>query len=241
MAYPTVAPANFTTVECHKQVRSWRLLRSVMELLIQACTCTLVQQEYNDNDNNNHRLIHPYHHPKSSSLIFPTTATNITGTIFGSRTGKVNFCIQTNPKSQTPILLLELTISTTFLAREMKNGNLRIALECSNELDQSSRDHKSLLSMPLWTMHCNGRKVGFAYKRQPSSTDIKVLKHMETVHVGAGIVKAKDVKRGDDIMYLRGNFNRVSGKSMNLSETFHLIDPDGNLGQELSIFFFRRN
>ncbi|KAI3798613.1 hypothetical protein L1987_33890 [Smallanthus sonchifolius] len=236
MAYPKVAPANFTTVECHKQVRSWRLLRSILELLIQACTCTLVEKpDYNDDN----RPIHPYHHPKSSSLIFPSTATNITGTIFGSRTGKVNFCIQTNPKSQTPVLLLELTISTTFLAREMKNGNLRIALECSNE-PESSHD-KSLLAMPLWTMHCNGRKVGFAFKRQPSSTDIKVLKHMETVQVGAGIVKAKDVKRGDDIMYLRGNFNRVTGKSMNRSETFHLIDPDGNIGQELSIFFLRPN
>ncbi|KAK1410680.1 hypothetical protein QVD17_37219 [Tagetes erecta] len=237
MAYPTVAPTNFATVECHKQVRSWRLLRSILELLIQACTCTLVDKPaYDDNQ---HHPTHPYHHPKSSSLIFPTTPTNITGTIFGSRTGKVNFCIQTNPKSQTPILLLELTISTSFLAREMKNGNLRIALECSNE-HESTRD-KSLLSMPLWTMHCNGRKVGFAFKRQPSSTDIKVLKHMETVHVGAGIVKGNDVKCGDDIMYLRGKFNRVSGKSMNRSETFHLIDPDGNIGQELSIFFFRPN
>ncbi|KAK9062218.1 hypothetical protein SSX86_019404 [Deinandra increscens subsp. villosa] len=239
MAYhPTVAPANFTTVECHKQVRSWRLLRSILELLIQACTCTLVEKPEHKKDD--HLIIHPYHHhPKSSSLIFPTTATNITGTIFGSRTGKVNFCIQTNPKSQTPILLLELTISTTFLAREMKNGNLRIALECSNELE--SQSDKSLLAMPLWTMHCNGRKVGFAFKRQPSSTDIKVLKHMETVRVGAGTVKAKDVKRGDDIMYLRGNFNRVSGRSMNRAETFHLVDPDGNIGQELSIFFFRPN
>ncbi|KAI3794494.1 hypothetical protein L1987_37126 [Smallanthus sonchifolius] len=233
MAYPNVAPANFTTVECHKQVRSWRLLRSILELLIQACTCTLVEKPYYNDDD---RPIHPI----SSSLIFPTTATNITGTIFGSRTGKVNFCIQTNPKSQTPILLLELTISTTFLAREMKNGNLRIALRCSNEPESSSCD-KSLLAMPLWTMHCNGRKVGFAFKRQPSSTDIKVLKHMETVHVGAGIVKAKDVNQGDDIMYLRGNFNRVTGRSMNRSETFHLIDPDGNIGQELSIFFLRPN
>ncbi|XP_076887399.1 protein MIZU-KUSSEI 1-like [Bidens hawaiensis] len=229
MAYPTVAPANFTTVECHKQVRSWRLLRSILELLIQACTCTLVEKTYYNQN----------HHPKSSSIIYPTTATNITGTIFGSRTGKVNLCIQTNPKSQTPILLLELTISTSFLAREMKNGNLRIALECSNELESSSE--KSLLSMPLWTMHCNGRKVGYAFKRQPTSTDINVLKHMETVHAGAGIVEAKDVKRGDDIMYLRGNFNRVTCKSMNRSETFHLIDPDGNIGQELSIFFFRPN
>lgn len=235
MAYHTVTPANITTVECHKQVRSWRLLRSILELLIQACTCTLVENTEFDDDNH---PIHPYHqHPKSSSLVFPATATNITGTIFGSRTGKINFCIQTNPKSQTPILLLELTISTTFLAREMRNGNLRIALECSNE-HELARD-KSLLAMPFWTMNCNGRKVGFAFKRQPSSADIKVLKHMEMVHNGAGIVKAKDVQRKEDVMYLRGNFNRVTSKSMNRSETFHLVDPDGNIGQELSIFFFR--
>ncbi|KAI3518965.1 hypothetical protein L1887_07897 [Cichorium endivia] len=234
MAYHGVAPANFTTVECHKQVRSWRLLRSILELLIQACTCTLVERpEFNDDN----PPIHRYHHSKSTSLVFPTTATNITGTIYGSRTGKVNFCIQTNPKSQTPFLLLELTISTTFLAREMKSGNLRIALECSNESEVSH--DKSLLAMPLWTMYCNGRKVGFAFKRQPSRIDLKVLKHLETVHVGAGTVKAKDVERKEDIMYLRGNFSRVTGKSMARSETFHLVDPDGNVGQELSIFFLR--
>nr|GEX51855.1 hypothetical protein [Tanacetum cinerariifolium] len=205
MAYHTVTPANFTTVECHKQVRSWRLLRSILELLIQACTCTLVEKpEFKDDDH----PIQLYHHRRSSSLVFPTTTTNITGTIFGSRNGKVNFCIQTNPKSQTPILLLELTISTTFLAREMKNGHLRIALECSNE-HEASRD-KSILDMPLWTMYCNGKKVGFAFKRKPSFTDINVLKHMETVNVGAGIIKGKDIQREDDIMYLRGNFKRVS-------------------------------
>ncbi|PWA48182.1 hypothetical protein CTI12_AA494330 [Artemisia annua] len=234
MAYHSVTPTNFTTVECHKQVRSWRLLRSILEILIQACTCTLVEKpEFEDDDH----PIKPYHHRRSSSLVFPTTTTNITGTIFGSRNGKVNFCIQTNPKSQTPTLLLELTISTTFLAREMKNGHLRIALECSNE-HEASRD-KSILGMPLWTMYCNGKKVGFAFKRKPSFTDINVLKHMEMVHVGAGIVKGKDVQREDDIMYLRGNFKRVSGKSINQSETFHMIDPEGNIGQELSIFFFR--
>nr|XP_043633377.1 protein MIZU-KUSSEI 1 [Erigeron canadensis] len=238
MAYHTVAPANFTTVECHKQVRSWRLLRSILELLIQACTCTLVErQEFEDH----HHPYQPFHHPKPSSLVFPTTTNTITGTIFGSRTGKVNFCIQTNAKSQTPILLLELTISTTFLAREMKNGHLRIALECTNEPESSHNNNinKPLLSMPLWTMYCNGKKVGFAFKKKPSSKDIKVLKHMEKVCVGAGIIKAKDIEREDNIMYLRGNFNRVTSKSMNRSETFHMIDPDGNIGQELSIFFFR--
>ncbi|XP_071735411.1 protein MIZU-KUSSEI 1-like [Rutidosis leptorrhynchoides] len=236
MAYHAVSPANFTTVECHKQVRSWRLLRSILELLIQACTCTLVEKPDFDDDH----PIQPYnnHHPKPSSLVFPTTTTNITGTIFGSRTGKVKFCIQTNPNSPSLILLLELTISTSFLAREMKNGHLRIALECTND-HVTCNNKKSLLAMPLWTMYCNGRKVGFAFKRKQSLTDIKVLKHVEKVCVGAGIVKAIDVERDDDIMYLRGNFNRVSGKSLNQSETFHLIDPDRNIGQQLSIFFFR--
>ncbi|GJV33534.1 RNA-directed DNA polymerase [Tanacetum coccineum] len=88
----------------------------------------------------------------------------------------------------------------------MKNGHLRIALECSNE-HEASRD-KSILDMPLWTMYCNGKKVGFAFKRKPSFTDINVLKHMETVNVGAGIIKGKDIQREDDIMYLRGNFEK---------------------------------
>lgn len=124
------------------------------------------------------------------------------------------------------------------LAREM-HGGLRIVLESTSNLRNSLDANNSLLSMPIWKMYCNGKKVGFAEKRCPSKVDIEILKRMESVDVGAGVISEKDdVDRNDDeTMYLRGNFQWVRG-SLD-SDTFHFVDPDGNVGQELSIFFLR--
>ncbi|XP_059309892.1 protein MIZU-KUSSEI 1-like [Lycium ferocissimum] len=223
-SYPrTTGTVAITTVDCQKQVRSWRLLRSLMELLIPTCKCTFVENDeenYNINPSN-----YNYHRrqPSSSSL---SSCSVMTGTIFGYRRGKVSFCIQTNPKSATPALLLELAVSTSTLAREMHGGSVRIALESGSNGGVQS---------PL-RMYCNGKKVGFAVKRKPTKADLQVLRQIESVNVGAGIIHGKDIKRDDDIMYLRGKFERVHG-SYDDSESFHLIDPEGSMGQELSIFF----
>lgn len=218
-----------TSVDCQKQVRSWRYIRSLMELLIPRCNCIFVEEEIYE------KKPIPYFKHHST-----TTTTTITGTIFGSRKGKVSFCIQTNPKSTNPILLLELAVSTTTLAREMRKGIVRIALESSTNLVSehssysSSSSSSSLLSMPIWTMYCNGKKVGFAVKRKPTKADLEVLRKLESKNVGAGtIIKRED----EDIMYLRGKFERVNGSHD--SESFHLVDPEENMGQELSIFFLR--
>ncbi|KAK9286005.1 hypothetical protein L1049_025208 [Liquidambar formosana] len=217
-----------TTVDCHKQVRSWRLLRSLVELLIPSCKCTFVE-EHEIKENN---YLHNYYHSKPTFI----SSNTITGTIFGYRRGKVNFCIQTNPKSTTPILVLELAVPTIILAREMQGGILRIALECST-IGNGTGSY-SLLSMPVWTMYCNGKKVGFAIKRRPSKADVDMLRLMGSVVVGAGIISGKELNHDDELMYLRANFERVCGSSD--TEAFHLIDPDGsNIGQELSIFFHR--
>ncbi|KAA8546755.1 hypothetical protein F0562_003184 [Nyssa sinensis] len=219
MSYPTVATigvaGGVTAVDCQKQVRSWRILRSLMELLIPSCNCTFVEDHRKSKQEN---YIHNYYFPQPTW--FPST-TNITGTIFGYRRRKVYFCVQTNPKSTNPILLLELAVSTTILAREMREGNLRIALEC-NAIENGA-DSDSLLSMPVWTMYCNGRKVGFAVKRRPSKADMEVLRLLDSV-VGAGIISKKELNRNDEIMYLRSKFERVRGSFD--SESFHLIDPD---------------
>lgn len=120
----------------------------------------------------------------------------------------------------------------------MQAGILRIALECTSHGYNANYDSSSLLSMPLWTMYCNGRKAGYAVKRRPSKVDMEALRLMGSVIVGAGIISGKELERDDDeLMYLRANYARVSGSSE--AESFHLIDPEGNIGQELSIFFFR--
>ncbi|CAN4126756.1 unnamed protein product [Withania somnifera] len=211
-SYPTAtfaATAPITTVDCEKQVRSWRLLRSLVEFLIPSCYCTFVEPAESIVNNKPISSSFNYHRPSFSS-----NTTNITGSIFGYRKGKVNFCIQTNPNSSTPLLLLELAVSTSTLAREMRGGLLRIALESSNNGNVSGNgQNSSLLSMPLWTMYCNGKKVGFAVKKKPMKSDLQVLKQMESVVVGAGIVHGKEINRDDDIMYLRGKFERVHGSS----------------------------
>ncbi|KAH0676443.1 hypothetical protein KY285_024244 [Solanum tuberosum] len=234
-SYPTIT-SPITSVDCEKQVRSWRFLRSLMKLLIPRCNCIFVEE-----DNDNRKRIPYFKHNSSSSS--SSSAITITGTIFGSRKGKVNFCIQSNPNSTNPILLLELAVSTSSLASEMQKGVVRIALESkTNDYSSSSSSSASFLSMPIWRMYCNGKKVGFAVKRKPTKVDLQVLRQMESVIVGAGIIHGKKgvIKKDnddDDIMYLRGKFERVYGS--NDSESFHLVDPEENMGQELSIFFLR--
>ncbi|XVF15259.1 hypothetical protein REPUB_Repub09cG0135600 [Reevesia pubescens] len=217
-----------TSVDCQKQVRSWRLLRSLMELLIPSCNCTFIEDQEIKHEN--------YFQSYYLKPVY-TSSSVITGTIFGYRRGKVSFYIQANSKSTDPILLLEFAVPTAVLAREMQGGILRIALECTSSTSGNNGNSDSVLSMPLWTMYCNGRKVGYAVKRRPSKADMDALRLMSSVVVGAGMISGKELDHDDELMYLRANFQRVRRSSE--SESFHLIDPDGNIGQELSIFLFR--
>lgn len=223
-------------VDCHKQVRSWRLLRTIVQLLIPSCYCTIIDPNDIQEDKLSHRQIKPRTSSASSTSTF-------TGTIFGFRRGKVNFCIQaTNSKTLNPIIvLLELTVPTKVLAREMRGGVLRIALESNNNdgYDSHEDSSSSLLTTPLWNMYCNGRKVGFAIKREPSKAELAALKVLTPVAEGAGVVNGEEINRekSDHMMYLRASFKRVFGSFD--SESFHLVDPRGIIGQELSIFFFR--
>lgn len=218
-----------TTVDCQKQVRSWRLLRSLMELLIPTCNCTFVEQEEENTK--------PEKYPPSS---LTTSSATITGTIFGYRRGKLSFCIQANSNSTNPILLLELAVPTSVLAKEMRGGTLRIVLESSGGTHSGtgSCSSSNLFSTPLWTMYCNGRKVGYAVKRRPSNSDFQALSLIMPCSV-AGVIDGKELHQEDELLYLRANFQRVRGSSKSNCESFHLIDPEGSIGQELSIFFFR--
>ncbi|KAH1073265.1 hypothetical protein J1N35_025593 [Gossypium stocksii] len=232
MSCPTIVAATHvtngvTSVECHKQVRSWRILRFLMELLIPTCNRT-----FNHGQEIKHECYFQTYYLKPVYTTFPSV---ITGTIFGYRWGKLNFCIQANSKSTNPFLLLEFAVPTAVLAREMRGGILRIVLDCTVSGNISSSD--SVLSMPLWTMYCNGRKVGYAVKRRPSKSDIDAFRLMSSVVVGGGMIRGKEIDNDDELMYLRANFERARGSSY--TESFRLIDPDGNIGQELSISFYR--
>ncbi|KAH7277382.1 hypothetical protein KP509_39G048300 [Ceratopteris richardii] len=133
------------------------------------------------------------------SFLTPST---VTGTIFGQRKGRVNFCIQDDPASP-PLLLLEFAMPTHLLIKEMESGLLRITLECDKknsiandpaylEDSISSSASISLFSEPVWSMYCNGRKVGFAMKKTVKSDSDPAIANfmslMQSVTTGAGVI-----------------------------------------------------
>lgn len=68
-------------------------------------------------------------------------------------------------------------------------------------------------------------------------SDVAVLKLMQSVSVGAGVLPLPTGEAGDLLMYLRASFERVVGSAD--SESFHMINPVGSSGQELSVFLLR--
>eukprot|EP01018_Ginkgo_biloba_P032079 Gb_30976 [translate_table: standard] len=203
-----------TSVECEKDVRCWRSLRSLVELMVPCCGCQSMAASLDDDTES-------------------TLGSTVTGTIFGYRKGRVNFCLQDDSRTLNPLLLLEFAVPTYFLAKEMQYGLLRIALECDKERSHGG----SLFSVPVWTMYCNGRKVGFAIRRQTTENDRAVLKLMQSVSAGAGVIPTESKADEGELMYMRATYERVVGSSD--SESFHMINPVGSTGQELSIFLLR--
>lgn len=210
-----------TSVDCTKDVGFLRSFRTLVECMVPACcgggfhtSSTGSLDSSVDSDS-------------CSSDSSSTNGSTVTGTFFGYRRGRVSFCLQEDSRGQ-PLLLLEFTVPTAYLAREMRHGLLRIALE-------GARSHLgSLFSVPVWTMYCNGRKVGFAVRRKVNESDAGVLKLMRSVSAGAGVLRNEP---DGDLMYLRAGFERVVGSPD--SESFHMINPEGTAGQELSIFLLR--
>uniref|UniRef100_M8CEM8 Protein MIZU-KUSSEI 1 n=1 Tax=Aegilops tauschii TaxID=37682 RepID=M8CEM8_AEGTA len=101
-----------------------------------------------------------------------------------------------------------------------------------------------LLDEPLWTAYVNGRKIGYAMRREPTEDDLTVMQLLRTVSVGAGVlpndVMGCDTAEGQeagDLAYMRARFDRVVGSRD--SESLYMLNPDGNNGPELSIFFIR--
>ncbi|KAK1266475.1 hypothetical protein QJS04_geneDACA014546 [Acorus gramineus] len=205
-----------TDIDCAKDVVRLRRasFRSLVECMVPACMATTTTDDPDS--------------PPSS----PTTSATVTGTFFGHRRGRVSFCIQDSPSSSSFQLLLEFSVTTAHLAREMESGVLRIALECDRRTSAGS----SLFAVPVWTLYFNGRKAGFAARRHVSEGDWRVLRMMGSVSVGAGVLLPRDGE-GEEAMYLRASFDRVVGSAD--SESFHMINPVGCSGQELSVFFIR--
>ncbi|XVF35783.1 hypothetical protein REPUB_Repub19eG0000700 [Reevesia pubescens] len=206
-----------TSVECGREVRFRRSFRSLVECMVPCCGFQHSVSVSSDTESS---------HASSSTL---------TGTFFGYRKGRVSFCLQDDTRA-SPLLLLEFAVPTAYLAREMQYGLLRIALEC-DKLKLERFRTCSLYNEPVWSMYCNGRKVGYSIRRQMSNNDAAVLKLMQSVSVGAGVLPVAPKSEDGDLMYLRASFERVIGSAD--SESFHMLNPVGSTGQELSIFLLR--
>ncbi|CAN6471624.1 unnamed protein product [Victoria cruziana] len=164
------------------------------------------------------------------------SGTTVTGTFYGHRRGHVSLCLQQDRLATTPPLLLDLAIPTKLLAKEMHSGIVRIALETDRRRDGPQSETGAdppLHSVPVWTTFCNGRRLGYAVKRRVSEKDRLILKTVQSTSVGAGVIPSED----GEVMYMRAGFRRVVGSAD--SESYHLINPDGTGGQELSVFLLR--
>ncbi|XP_042497532.1 protein MIZU-KUSSEI 1-like [Macadamia integrifolia] len=159
--------------------------------------------------------------------------TRLTCTLYGCRKARTNLAIQENPRC-LPMLILELGVPTGKLLQEMGSGLMRIALEC----DKQAVEKTKLIEESLWIMYCNGRKVGYGVKKKPTEEDLNVMQLLHAVSMGAGVLPAVKKEMPDgELTYMRAYFERVIGSKD--SETFYMMNPDGNSGSELSIFFVR--
>ncbi|KAL1219770.1 Protein MIZU-KUSSEI 1 [Cardamine amara subsp. amara] len=225
-----------TTVDCAREFRLRRTLRSFIECMLPYC-CTYQQpspSNQNDTVSVSSSSSSSSSSENSSSSSSSHSSSIVSGTFFGHRRGRVSFCLQDSAMGSQPLLLLELAVPTAVLAKEMDEaGVLRIALECDRRRSSNSRS-SSIFEVPVWSMYCNGRKMGYAVRRKVTENDAVFLRMMQSVSVGAGVVPSDEEEQ---TLYLRARFERVTGSSD--SESFHMMNPGGSYGQELSIFLLR--
>lgn len=166
------------------------------------------------------------------------SGTRITGTLFGYRKGRVSLSMQENPKC-LPTLVVELAVHTHVLQKELGTGMVRVALECEKR-SSDSKEKTKLLNEPLWTMYFNGKKMGYAVKREANEEDLNVMEVLKAVSMGAGVLPGNSTVEGPDgeMAYMRAHFERVVGSKD--SETLYMLSPEGgDGGPELTIFFVR--
>ncbi|XP_054810500.1 protein MIZU-KUSSEI 1 [Prosopis cineraria] len=176
------------------------------------------------------------HQHRQSSLV----GTRVVGTLFGNRRGRVHIAFQEDLKSLPPFLI-ELPTPTSLLVREMASGTVRIALECDKEKKKKKKNRGgNLVEEPVWRSYCNGRKCGQANRVECGEEEWKIMKAVEPISMGAGVIPATYGGSGDgegEVMYMRARFERVVGSKD--SEAYYLMNPDGSAGPELSVYLLR--
>lgn len=174
---------------------------------------------------------------KNRSSLPMGLGSRVVGTLFGYRRGHVHFAFQRDPNSP-PTFLIELATPISGLVREMASGLVRIALECDKEKEDQKKAVK-LLEEPMWRTYCNGKRRGFATRKECGHKEWKVLKAVEPISMGAGVLPGCAAEGGADgeLMYMRAKFERIVGSRD--SEAFYMMNPDSNGAPELSIYLLR--
>ncbi|XP_038896021.1 protein MIZU-KUSSEI 1-like [Benincasa hispida] len=188
---------------------------------------------------------------KNRSSLSPGLGSRVIGTLFGSRRGHVHFAFQRDPNSE-PAFLVELATPISGLVKEMASGLVRIALECDKEKEGGEKKAVRLLEQPLWRTFCNGKKSGFATRKDCGAKEMKILKAVEPISMGAGVLPGNyegetesagaespesEACSDNEIMYMRAKFERIVGSRD--SEAFYMMNPDSNGTPELSIYLLR--
>jgi uncharacterized protein (TIGR01570 family) len=83
-------------------------------------------------------------------------------------------------------------------------------LECDKEKEEEKKGVR-LLEEPVWRTYCNGTKNGFATRRERVPKELKVLKAVEPISMGAGVLPGNEAEAGSDgeLMYMRVKFERI--------------------------------
>jgi uncharacterized protein (TIGR01570 family) len=173
-----------------------------------------------------------------------TPRRRLTGTLFGYRNCRVSLALQGTARC-VPDLVVELAVPTHVLLRELgAMAGARIVLECEKRAPPSSAgwrdDDVWVLEEPMWTMFCNGKRVGYAVRREPNGVDVEVLEALWAVSMGGGVLPSiSDVDDGPDgeMAYMRGSFDHIVGSRD--SESLYMVGPPGGDCPELAVFFVR--
>ncbi|XP_057519950.1 protein MIZU-KUSSEI 1-like [Amaranthus tricolor] len=180
-------------------------------------------------------------HKSSSNFPNLGSCPKVIGTLFGYRKGHVHFVFQREHNS-IPVFFIELSTPITNLVKEMASGLVRIALECDKQEQKSEKRFKRrrLLEEQVWRTYCNGKKCGFATKREIGANEAKILKAIEPISMGAGVLpgfNGSGAGPDGELMYMRAQFERVVGSRD--SEALYMVNPDCHGAPELSIYLLR--
>ncbi|XP_068343995.1 protein MIZU-KUSSEI 1-like [Pyrus communis] len=111
----------------------------------------------------------------------------VIGTIFDHRRDHVWLCIQHDRLSTKPTLLIKLSVLTYQLINEMRFDLVGVTLKC-DELDRPQFTDCSLQFVPIWTVHCNDRKLVSMQRRKACEKVKLMLKLMQSTTVGARVM-----------------------------------------------------